>query len=231
MTKARFEQAATLLEDGQVLVAGGFDATGSALSSAEIYEPSTGTWQATASMNVARAGTQAALLQNGQVLIPGGNSSSSGEYTAELYSNGRWTLTSTMKFAHTGAHVAPLTNGDAVIFGGHLASYASEFFSPSTGAWTATHNIGVNPPSGPLILLDTGEVLLAGGESGYGTDSLCRLYNSSSNSWLLTGSMNQARTGHTATLLSNGQVLVAGGEFKNSNNTFSVLGSAEIYTP
>jgi hypothetical protein len=43
--------------------------------------------------------------------------------------------------------------------------------------------------------------------------------------------MNQARTVHTATLLRNGQVLAAGGEVKASNGTFTVLNSAEIYTP
>jgi len=72
---------------------------------------------------------------------------------------------------------------------------------------------------------------LAGGESGYGTDALCRLYDSSTNSWLLTGSMNQARASHTATLLQNGQVLVAGGSVKNQNGTFTILASAELYTP
>jgi hypothetical protein len=89
----------------------------------------------------------------------------------------------------------------------------------------------VNPPNGPLTLLRTGKVLLAGGESGYGTDALCRLYDSPTNSWLLTGSMNQARAVHTVTVLQNGQVLAAGGEVKNSNGTFSVLASAELYTP
>jgi hypothetical protein len=43
--------------------------------------------------------------------------------------------------------------------------------------------------------------------------------------------MNQARAVHTATLLQNGQVLAAGGRVKNSNGTFSVLASAELYTP
>jgi hypothetical protein len=48
---------------------------------------------------------------------------------------------------------------------------------------------------------------------------------------LLTGSMNQARAVHTATLLQNGQVLAAGGRVKTPNGTFSVLASAELYTP
>lgn len=224
MTTPRSAYGATLLQNGQVLVAGGINTNGT-LASAELYNPSTGAWTATGSMNDARA-THATLLQSGQVLMAGGNGN-----TAELYSNGRWTLTSSMKFSHPSTSAALLTNGDVLVFGGHLSSYAGEFYNPSTDIWTATHNIGVNPPNGPLTLLNSGQVLLAGGESGYGTDSLCRLYDPPTNSWLLTGSMNQARAAHTATLLQNGQVLVVGGQVKNSNNTFSILASAELYTP
>lgn len=234
MKTARYQHAASLLDNGQVLVAGGFGCSSGGsveLNSAELYDPSTGAWSATGSMNFARASTQATLLQNGDILMPGGNAGSSGDNTAEVYSNGTWTLTSSTRFVHNSAHAAPLTNGDVLIFGGHLSSYASEFFNPAANIWTSTGNIGVNPPNGPLTLLQTGQVLLAGGESGYGTDNLARLYNSSSNAWLATGSMNHARTGHTATLLQSGQVLVAGGEVKNSNNLFSVLSSAELYTP
>jgi hypothetical protein len=67
--------------------------------------------------------------------------------------------------------------------------------------------------------------------SSYGTDSIARLYDSPSNSWLVTGNLNHARAGHTATRLADGQVLAAGGEFKNSNGTFTILPSAELYTP
>ncbi len=226
MAAPRFAHGIALLQSGQVLVAGGYNANG-ILTSSELYEASTGAWTSTGSLNFARS-THATLLESGQVLMAGGGLNSN---TAELYSNGAWTLTSTMKFGHPGTSAALLSNGDVVVFGGHLASYSGEFYDPVAGTWTATHNIGVNPPSGPLTMLATGKVLLAGGESGYGTDALCRLYDASSLSWLLTGSMHQARAVHTATLLQNGQVLAAGGEMKTSNGTFSVLSSAELYTP
>src|ERR1035437_6563990 len=231
MATRRYAHTAVLLPSGEVLVAGGIVSISiqgviSCTATAELYNPSTGRWTTTGSMNYARS-TRATLLPSGQVLMAGGAQS----HTAELYSNGSWTLTSTMKFSHPGGRATLETNGDVLVFAGHLASYAGEFYAPSTGTWTATRNIGVNPPNGPLTLLRTGKVLLAGGESGYGTDALCRLYDSPTNSWLLTGSMNQARAVHTATLLQNGQVLAAGGEVKTTNGTFSVLASAELYTP
>jgi Kelch motif len=78
---------ATLLPNGQVLVAGGLQVyTGTLLAEAEVYSPSTGTWTLTGSLNIARSYHTATLLQGGQVLVVGGNSGTSG-YTAsaELY--------------------------------------------------------------------------------------------------------------------------------------------------
>jgi hypothetical protein len=46
-----------------------------------------------------------------------------------------------------------------------------------------------------------------------------------------TGSLNQVREAHTATVRSNGQLLAANGEVKNSSGGFTILASAELYTP
>jgi len=75
MTTARSGYTATVLQNGQVLVAGGGNCVISgcpALASAELYNPATGTWSATGSMNVARVHHTATLLPNGQVLAAGG---------------------------------------------------------------------------------------------------------------------------------------------------------------
>jgi hypothetical protein len=76
MTAARTFHTATLLPNGQVLVAGG-----GYLASAELYDPSAGGFTATGSMTGPRAWHTATLLSSGQVLIAGGNASGS----AELY--------------------------------------------------------------------------------------------------------------------------------------------------
>ena len=71
--------AVTLLSDGKVLVAGGrYD------TSAELYDPNTGTFTATGSMTAVRArpSPTATLLGNGKVLIVGGDSDVG---SAELY--------------------------------------------------------------------------------------------------------------------------------------------------
>jgi N-acetylneuraminic acid mutarotase len=74
---ARGVHTATLLPDGKVLAAGGnynsLNApTTIALSSVELYNPATGTWTATGSLNAARSTHVAILLPNGQVLVAAG---------------------------------------------------------------------------------------------------------------------------------------------------------------
>src|SRR4029077_2220814 len=66
---------ATLLPSGKVLVAaGGLNKYPNAHTSgvSELYDPSTGSWAATGSMNCSRAPAEAILLQDGEVLVSGG---------------------------------------------------------------------------------------------------------------------------------------------------------------
>jgi len=75
MTIPRDSATATLLPSGQVLVAGGATngTAGSVdVSSAELYDPSTGAFRLTASMSAARQEHSATLLPDGRVLVAGG---------------------------------------------------------------------------------------------------------------------------------------------------------------
>lgn len=243
MTQGRCSHTATLLSNGQVLVAGGY-VLGSdfnpSLASAELYNPSTGSWQATGSLNVARSGAAAVLLTNGQVLAGGGtNVAADGTYTllasTELYnpSNGQWAVAQSLNSASPTATLTLLGNGDVLEVGG-----PGEFADPSVRTWT---NTGGYPRVAEVggghgeTLLRTGEVLVTGTRCNYSGCShiatgSCFLYNVSTNSWSIAGSMHHSRVYHTATLLPNGQVLVAGGQFGINPGT-NVLASAELYTP
>jgi hypothetical protein len=75
-----FGHTATLLANGQVLVAGGFhyegssSSVGSSLSSAELYDPAQGgTWTSAGSLANGRQLHTATVLTNGQVLVAGGS--------------------------------------------------------------------------------------------------------------------------------------------------------------
>ena len=76
LNTGRYRHTATPLPLGKVLIAGGqgLDASGDPvpLSSAEVYDPASGTFSNTGSLNVARTNHEAVLLADGNVLVAGG---------------------------------------------------------------------------------------------------------------------------------------------------------------
>src|SRR5258708_31604098 len=80
IAQARYFHTATLLTTGKVLIAGGTQqvftpaAAEVSLSSAELYDPSTGAFTPAGDMTLPRSGHTATLLANGKVLIAGGES-------------------------------------------------------------------------------------------------------------------------------------------------------------
>ena len=77
-----------LLANGNVLVSGGNKLTSTSstpLSSAELYNPTTGTWTATASMNNARSGHTSTVLTNGYVVDCGGSNTVNELNSSEIY--------------------------------------------------------------------------------------------------------------------------------------------------
>ena len=239
MTQPRCYHSATLLPTGEVLVAGGVDSlfnSPDTSATAELYNPSTGTWQTTGSLNTSRAG-QVALLENGQVLVAGGYDTSNGTTTnlasAELYdpSKGSWRRTASMGLALPSPTTPVLLPTSNVLIGDD-----AQFYNPGTATWINTGPLpSIAGPPTQASLLDTGNAIASGTRCtysgcGHKATVYCYLYTTSTNSWSLTGNMNAPRLAHSSTLLPSGKVLVAGGYSGNLGNP-TVLSSAELYTP
>src|SRR5258708_391537 len=134
MNVARVGHTATLLPNGKVLVVGGSSAflaggilgmlknlkthPAVALTSAELYDPSTAMWSLTGSTHYGRFGHIATLLSNGKVLVTGGYSKTGN--TAELYNpkSGKWTRTGSMQVPRDVATATLLPSGKVLVAGG-----------------------------------------------------------------------------------------------------------------
>src|SRR5882724_10289340 len=229
LTTARYYHTATLLPSGKVLVAGGYN--GSYLSSAELYDPATGSWSSTGSLTTARRWHTATLLPSGKVLVAGGDNGFSFLSSAELYdpATGSWSSTGSLTTARELHTATLLPSGEVLVAGGFGDGFVSlssaELYDPASGTWSATGSLATARVCHTATLLPSGKVLAAGGYNG-GCPRSAELYDPASGTWSATGSLTTARAGHAATLLPSGKVLVAGGF-----NGFSFLSSAELYDP
>jgi hypothetical protein len=232
MTTARYFHTMTLLSNGKVLIAGGYDGNShTSIASAELYDPATETWRATGSLNTPRDSHTATLLPSGKVLVAGGEGISDLLDSAELYdpATGTWTPTGSMNTVRC-AHNATLLPSGKVLIAGGIADVSNplssaELYDPTTGTWTITGSLNGGRWANTATLLSNGKVLVVGGYDGNSDIPSAELYDPANDKWTDTGTLNTARDNHTATLLPNGRVLVTGG-YGNDND---YLASTELY--
>lgn len=240
----RVGHTATLLPNGEVLVVGGDrkpDPHGLGLGgTAELYDPTTGRWRATANLKTARVAFTATLLATGRVLVAGGVSNSDESLdSSELYDpdSGTWGFTGkliTPRFQHT---ATPLRDGRILVVAGWIDDFFqtvtadAELYDPLAGTWSSAAGLYKARMSHTATRLQDGKVLVAGGYEtapSYVPTSFveAELYDPANDAWTVVGDLVGAREGHTATPLPDGEVLVVGGF---DWNTRSMVNGAELY--
>jgi WD40 repeat protein len=177
MKTARTQFTAVRLADGRVLVAGGEGGSdvGTDLSTAEIYNPATGKFDATASLPKPRYAAAGALLPGGKVLIAGGSSQDDDLSSAELFDpgTGKYSPTGSMTTARGdhegyGPIATALPDGRVVVMGGENdygdPVTTAEIYDPATGKFKAHGSIAESVDYLLVALLQAdGTLLVVGG--------------------------------------------------------------------
>jgi hypothetical protein len=205
MQQARDNHAMVTLPGGDVLVVGG------AGNSAERFDPSAGTFTATATpMTSDRAETGAALLPNGKALIVS-------DTTAELYdpTTDSFTAVQSPGASYQTPHIVVMQTGEALVTGSYTQS--AEIFDPASNSFRFTGADAVGRAYTELLMLPNGIAMEVGGENlaaertVYGQAALFHPLGNSGLGVVDQGATAIGRTRFGAVVLLDGDVLVSGG--------------------
>lgn len=240
MGARRAAHSATVLPDGRMLLAGGFQDDGHgrelAIASAELFDPATETFTYTSTLNEPRDGHGAVLLNDGTVLIVGGWGINERTDTAEIYdpATGKFTWVGSLSAPRANLTATLLRDGRVLIAGGsrarNMLSVTAELYDPATRAFSPAGALTEGREGHTATLLDDGRVLLVGGTGP--NDRVLRsaeLFDPETGQFTATADLNIPRRKHAAVLLENGSVLVMGGS--DQRDWRGQYRSTEVYDP
>lgn len=167
----RHGHTATVLRNGNVLIAGGQGANGAAIAESYVYVPGTNTWESAGPMLVPRAGHTASLLPSGRVLITSGLDTGKKpvakaevfDPTRKYWAERAWTSAGSMKNALPGAAAVVLLDGTVLVTGVGSAGASAEIYDPASLRWSNAFVPSVGRAGHTLSLLSSGDVLVVGG--------------------------------------------------------------------
>lgn len=234
---------ATKLKSGKVLVTGGVNANVCTFdSTAELYNPATGTWSFTGSLSAARYFGTATLLNDGTILVAGGGNRCGTVFSsAEIYNprTGTWSSTGSMTTPREFLDAVRLADGRVLAVGGAVpggccpfpSTSSTEIYDPATGTWSPTGSMATERAHPTLALLADGRVMATGGYTwgpafGFANGPAVEIFDPATGTWTATGSLSVGRASGSLTLLTNGMVLAVGG---TDGTTFHT--SSELWNP
>jgi N-acetylneuraminic acid mutarotase len=112
---------------------------------------------------------------------------------------------------------------------GGVPQASAELYDAATGTWSLAAPMSIPRANHTATVLDSGKVLVVGGNSTNGDTNTAELYDPETNTWSSAGEVYMPRSVHTATLLYSGKVLVTGGSWQFL--PFSDPQDAHLYDP
>lgn len=242
LVEGRSQPQALLLNDGQVLVAGGAT-SGLTGRPVELIDPRTGRITVVGQLSVPRLDAASVVLADGRALVCGGHTAGEGgsfgiSRSCDLWDPATSTmrrLDTTMVTARAGHRMTRLRDGRVLVSGGYSADtpyrYA-ELLDPQTLRFTAINAPVTQPLAQQVAVLHTdGSVLLIGGERAPGLEAVPRAevwrFDPGSNTFSARPPLARARTLAAGVALRDGRVLLFGGQTESTRHA----ASAERYDP
>jgi hypothetical protein len=171
MATPRAGHTATRLGDGRVLVTGGITAGGDATATAEVFDPTSGTWT-TVGMDRARMRHTATLVSSGQVVVAGGEAAGAPLASIEVFDprdDAFRAFPAALASPRSAPAAAALPDGHVMVLGGWNASgvlASTEIIDVALGSVTpGPMLISARAEATATDLLD-GSVLVTGGTDG-----------------------------------------------------------------
>jgi len=226
MVKPRVSHASIRLEDGRVLILGGWTGK-NATNTAEIYDSNNNSFVSIDTMSEARIGPVATRLLDGRVLVTGGEPGPGlGLNTSEIFDPKTMNFSMSGQMSvNRGAHVAvALADGRVLVTGGHQARgeilQSAEIYDPKTGKFSPTGHMTIGRHKHAGLLLPDGRVLIVGGSDArdfQGRYASTEFYDPKTGKFSPGPQMNSPRfkIRHSLVLLKSGALLVTGGAVQN----------------
>ena len=231
LTVPRFAHEAVLLDDGRVLVGGGF--TGVAnnnfiapfpLGSVQLYQPEQGMWSIVEPPEGPPGVLYSAIeLADGRVLFIGLGGDDEGMASLFDPASGSWTSLPGLSSQRGFPNLVLLDDGRVLVaggldFGGSTSSYSPEIvntvevFDPTTGDWQQAASMSEVSEDQWLFSLNDGRVIAIGVLDDESSDATAHaeIYDPAADTWTVVSSLEPYYAPTDAVELSDGRLLVFG---------------------